>query len=71
MNAPTAMLATLTDRRFSDPSWLFERKLDGVRALSERDSNAVALWSRNEKRIDTGFRNAPTRSTSLAGPRTG
>ncbi|WP_272948914.1 hypothetical protein [Kribbella capetownensis] len=24
------MLATLTDERFSDPEWLFERKWDGV-----------------------------------------
>jgi len=23
------MLATLTDERFSDPDWIFERKLDG------------------------------------------
>ena len=26
----SAMLATLTDERFSDPDWLFERKWDGV-----------------------------------------
>jgi bifunctional non-homologous end joining protein LigD len=24
------MLATLTEERFSDPGWLYERKLDGV-----------------------------------------
>jgi len=27
------MLATLTDERFSDPDWIFERKLDGERVL--------------------------------------
>jgi bifunctional non-homologous end joining protein LigD len=28
------MLATLTDRRFSDGEWIFERKLDGERCLA-------------------------------------
>ena len=30
----TPMLAMLTDDRFSDPSWMFERKLDGIRCLA-------------------------------------
>jgi bifunctional non-homologous end joining protein LigD len=44
-HAPT--LATLTDRRFSDPDWIFERKLDGVRGLAFRDGDQVRLMSRN------------------------
>jgi bifunctional non-homologous end joining protein LigD len=40
-------LATLTDKRFSDPDWIFERKLDGVRCLAFRDGNRVRLLSRN------------------------
>src|SRR5947208_4640101 len=32
--APT--LATLTDRRFSDRHWVFERKFDGMRCLGFR-----------------------------------
>ena len=28
------MKAKLTDRPFSDPAWVFERKLDGIRARS-------------------------------------
>jgi ATP-dependent DNA ligase len=28
------MLATLTNRRFSDQNWIFERKLDGERCLA-------------------------------------
>lgn len=40
-------LATLTDRRFSDPQWIFERKLDGVRGLAFRDGDQVRLLSRN------------------------
>lgn len=42
------MLATLTDRRFSDQNWIFERKLDGVRAVLARDGAASTLWSRNQ-----------------------
>lgn len=43
------MLATLTDRRFSDADWIFERKLDGERALVFRDGKRVRLLSRNRK----------------------
>ncbi|MEZ4332612.1 MAG: non-homologous end-joining DNA ligase [Myxococcota bacterium] len=41
------MLATLTDDRFSDTDWIYERKLDGVRCLVFRDGEAVRLLSRN------------------------
>jgi bifunctional non-homologous end joining protein LigD len=45
-----AMLATLTDERFSRPDWIFERKLDGVRCLARRDARgAVRLLSRNDQ----------------------
>lgn len=40
-------LATLTNERFSDPEWIFERKLDGVRGLAFRDGDQVRLLSRN------------------------
>jgi len=43
------MLATLTDQPFSDPEWVFEQKLDGVRCLAFRDGGAVRLMSRNRK----------------------
>jgi DNA ligase D-like protein (predicted ligase) len=46
-NWQSPTLATLTDRRFSDPQWLFERKLDGVRGLAFRDGDEVRLLSRN------------------------
>jgi ATP-dependent DNA ligase len=49
------MLATLTERRFSDKGWLYERKLDGVRALAVRHGGAPRLWSRNEKRVDASY----------------
>jgi bifunctional non-homologous end joining protein LigD len=43
------MLATLTDQPFSDPDWIFERKLDGVRCLAFRNGGEVRLMSRNRK----------------------
>ena len=41
------MAATLTDKRFSDPAWTFERKLDGIRVLAYKNGAKVRLWSRN------------------------
>ena len=49
------MLATLTADRFSDPDWIFERKLDGVRAIAVRDGSGASLWSRNEKPMDATY----------------
>lgn len=49
------MLATLTDKRFSDPAWLYERKLDGERCLAFRTKNMVRLMSRNQLRIDNHY----------------
>lgn len=43
------MLATLTDDHFSDPDWIYERKLDGVRCLIFKQGEDVQLLSRNKK----------------------
>jgi bifunctional non-homologous end joining protein LigD len=43
-----AMKAVLTDERFSDPDWIFERKLDGIRCIAIRSSGEVRLLSRND-----------------------
>jgi len=48
------MLATLTERRFSDPNWIFERKLDGVRCLAFRHGRQIRLLTRN--RLDASGR---------------
>ena len=40
------MLATLAEKPFSDPNWLFEIKWDGVRALAWISEDAVRLRSR-------------------------
>jgi bifunctional non-homologous end joining protein LigD len=43
-----AMKAILTDDRFSDPNWIYERKLDGIRCIAIRDGDTVQLLSRND-----------------------
>jgi bifunctional non-homologous end joining protein LigD len=45
-------LATLTDERFSDPRWIFERKFDGMRCLAFRDGDGVRLLSRNRRPLN-------------------
>lgn len=42
------MLATLTEQRFSDVDWIYERKLDGIRCLFHKDGDKIQLWSRNK-----------------------
>jgi len=49
------MLATLTDRRFSDEEWLFERKLDGERCLAFRNGTDGHLRSRNRKPLNAPY----------------
>jgi bifunctional non-homologous end joining protein LigD len=63
------MLATLTDRRFSDENWIFERKLDGIRTLSIRDGWRPQLWTRNQMRIDDSFPELIEALTELGGSR--
>jgi len=48
-------LATLTRERFSDPGWIFERKLDGERCLAFVRGTAVRLMSRNRKHVTSTF----------------
>ncbi|HKC29259.1 MAG TPA: non-homologous end-joining DNA ligase [Jatrophihabitans sp.] len=51
-----AMLATLTEERFSRPDWIFERKFDGVRCLARRDqSGSVRLLSRNDQDLSRTY----------------
>jgi DNA ligase D-like protein (predicted ligase) len=42
------MLATLTEERFSDPGWVFERKFDGIRCLAFVRRGNVRLLTRNQ-----------------------
>src|SRR4051812_31575218 len=49
------MLATLTEDRFSDPGWLYERKLDGERCLIYRTDTIAELYSRNRKELNNSY----------------
>jgi bifunctional non-homologous end joining protein LigD len=42
------MLATLTKDHFSDPAWVYEPKLDGIRCLAFKRGPKVTLLSRNK-----------------------
>ena len=42
------MLATLTKDYFSDPDWVYEPKLDGIRCLAFKQGTNVRLMSRNK-----------------------
>lgn len=60
-------LATLTDERFCDPQWIFERKFDGMRCLAFRDGDEVRLLSRNRKPLNGTY---PELVDALAAQRT-
>src|SRR4051794_11284368 len=49
------MLATLTREHFSDPLWIYEPKLDGIRCLAYRTGNKVELYSRNRLSLNDTF----------------
>ena len=46
------MKATLTAHPFSDPAWVFERKLDGVRATVRRTAKRATITSRTGRRME-------------------
>jgi bifunctional non-homologous end joining protein LigD len=52
-------LATLTRDRFSDPEWIFERKLDGERCLAfapgPDHGGEVRLMTRNQHQVNSTF----------------
>lgn len=58
------MLAVLTAERFSDPAWIFEPKLDGIRCLAFVRGGTVRLESRNRKVLDDAY---PEVVAALAG----
>ena len=49
------MLATLTESYFSDPEWIFEPKLDGVRCLAFKKGTKVRLMSRNQLSLNERY----------------
>jgi bifunctional non-homologous end joining protein LigD len=49
------MKAVLTDRPFSDPNWIYERKLDGIRCLACRRDGRVQLSSRTGHSLNGSY----------------
>jgi bifunctional non-homologous end joining protein LigD len=49
------MLATLTERRFSDPEWIFETKFDGIRLIGVKHGADVRLYSRTKQDLSGRF----------------
>ena len=79
------MKAVLTDRAFSDPGWVFERKLDGIRCgairrrrrrapdLAHRpgpDAQPTRSWSRRSSSRRPGLRSPTARSSPSRASRT-
>jgi bifunctional non-homologous end joining protein LigD len=53
--AAEPMKAVLTEERFSDPGWIFERKLDGIRCIAIKADGRVRLLSRNHLSLNSRF----------------
>jgi bifunctional non-homologous end joining protein LigD len=49
------MKAVLTSERFSDPNWIFERKLDGIRCVAVRSGKELRLLSRNDLSLNRRY----------------
>src|SRR6266702_3977091 len=49
------MLAVLTNERFSDPGWIYERKLDGERCLAFRHGGRLRLLSRTRQPLNDTY----------------
>jgi len=54
-NIVQPMLATLTEKPFDNDEWLFELKLDGMRALVVKEDSKIAMWTRNGKSLTHRF----------------
>ena len=51
------MLATLADKPFDSPDWLFELKMDGIRALVVKDGEKFEMWTRNDRPLHGALSN--------------
>jgi bifunctional non-homologous end joining protein LigD len=49
------MLATLSSKAFDNPDWLFELKMDGVRALVIKDGEKLEMHTRNSRPLAERF----------------
>ena len=62
------MKAVLSDRPFSDPAWLFERKLDGERCGTLRERGRVSLLSRSGQRLNETYPELVDALVAVGGP---
>ncbi len=67
MSDYSPMKPVLIDRPFSDPNWIFERKLDGERCGALREKGRVRLLSRTGKVLDPAYPEI-VEALSVAGP---
>jgi bifunctional non-homologous end joining protein LigD len=49
------MLATLTQKHFSNPDWIYERKLDGERVVAVRAGRSANVYSRHRLALDATY----------------
>ncbi|PYS53125.1 MAG: DNA ligase D [Acidobacteria bacterium] len=56
------MLATLSEKPFRNNDWLFELKLDGMRAIAVKNGTRLELWTRNARSLANRF---PTLAQAL------
>ena len=56
------MLATLAEKPFDSPDWLFELKMDGIRALVVKDGEKFEMRTRNDRPLTQRF---PTLAAAL------
>src|SRR4029453_4555290 len=59
------MAATLTQKRFTGPEWIFERKLDGIRVLAFKNGADVRLLSRNKLPLNGSYPSFPPPTATL------
>jgi bifunctional non-homologous end joining protein LigD len=62
------MLATLVDRPFHRPGWVYEEKYDGIRVLAEKDGRRVRLLSRNLRDRTADFPDIASAVAALPAP---
>jgi bifunctional non-homologous end joining protein LigD len=60
------MLATLREKPFDNDDWLFELKLDGIRALALKNGDKVEMWTRNAHTLAHRFPTVAGAFTEIA-----
>jgi len=61
------MLATLVDKPFSDPEWLFETKWDGIRAVCFLNNGRARFVSRNQNDLSSQYPELANIGDSISG----